>query len=88
MKILLVIFALVVAVIAAGLHFHFNAILPIFAILGFGLFWVTRDPGPPPLKGGYVPWGHGLGVYLRGRDHVQDEDPAAGEDSREGDGFR
>jgi len=88
MKILLVVFVLVIAVIAAGLHFHFNAVIPIFLILGFGLYVVGRIGGPPLPKGGYVPWGAGRGIYLRGRDYVQDDDADSGEDPKEGDGFR
>jgi len=88
MKILLVVAVLIIAAIAAGLHFHFNAVLPILLILGFGLYWLTRVGGPQLPKGSYVPWGAGHGLYLRGRDYVQDEDPRADEDQREGDGFR
>lgn len=88
MKILLTVFVLIVAVIAAGEHYQFNAILPIFLILGFGLYLVVRSGGPLLPKGSYVPWGQGFGIYLRGRDYIQDDDANSGEDPREGDGFR
>lgn len=88
MKILLVIFIAVIAAIAAGLHFHFNAIPLILLILGCGLYWVTRSGVSPSPKGIFVPWGPGHGIYLSGRDFAPDDDPQAGEDPREGDGFR
>ncbi len=87
MKLLLAVFALVVAAIALGIHFHFNAVILIFIILGFGIFMVGRDGGPALPKGAYVPWRTG-GIDIHGRDYVQDDDPQSGEDPREDGGFR
>jgi hypothetical protein len=87
-KLLLAVIALIVAAMVAGVHFQFNAAIPIVVILGFGIYMVTRIGGPQWPKGSYVPWGHGRGIYLRGRDYAQDEDADSGADEREGDGFR
>ena len=87
-KVLLAVIVLIAVVMIAGVHFQFNPAIPIFAILGFGLYMVGRIGGPPLPKGSYVPWGASRGIYLRGRDYVQDEDADDGEDQHEGDGFR
>ena len=88
LKVLFAVVALIVAALVAAVHFRFNPAIPIFAILGGGLYLVGRSGGPILPKGSYVPWGQGYGIYLRGRDYVQDEDPQSGEDPREGDGLR
>lgn len=88
MKVLLAVIVLIAAAMVAGVYFRFNPAIPIFIILGFGLVMVARIGGPSLPKSGYVPWGAGRGIYLRGRDYVQDEDADSGEDQREGDGFR
>ncbi|HUI12004.1 MAG TPA: hypothetical protein VL048_00890 [Xanthobacteraceae bacterium] len=88
LKVLFAVIALIVAAIVASVHFRFNPAIPIFIVLGFGLYMVGRIGGPALPKGSYVPWGSGRGIYLRGRDYVQDEDPDGGEDQHEGDGFR
>jgi hypothetical protein len=88
LRVLFAVIVLIAAALAAGVHFRFNPAIPIFVILGFGLYMVGRIGGPVLPKGSYVPWGEGRGIYLRGRDYVQDEDPGSGEDQREGDGFR
>ena len=88
LKVLFAVVVLIAASMIAGILFRFNPAIPIFIILGFGLYMVGRIGGPPLPKGSYVPWGAGRGLYLRGRDYVQDDDPESGEDPREGDGFR
>ena len=88
LKVLFAVAVLILAASVAGMHFRFNAVIPIFIILGCGLYMVGRIGGPPLPKGGYVPWGAGHGLYMRGRDYVQDDDPRGGEDQHEGDGFR
>jgi hypothetical protein len=88
LKVLFAVIVLIVAVMIAGAHFRFNPAIPIFVILGFGLCMVVRIGGPPLPKDGYVHWGAGHGLYMRGRDYVQDDDPDSGEDPREDGGFR
>jgi EamA domain-containing membrane protein RarD len=46
LKLLLAVVALIAAVMIAGVHFRFNPAIPIFIILGFGLYGVTRIGGP------------------------------------------
>jgi hypothetical protein len=87
MKLLFAIFILVVAAIAAAIHFHFNAVILLFMIIGFGVYMVGRNGGPALPKGFYIPWRTG-GIDLHGRDYVKDDDAQSGEDEREGDGFR
>ena len=87
-KVLFAVIVLIAAVMIAGVHFRFNPAIPIFVILGFGLYMVARIGGPPLPKGGYVAWGAGHGLDMRGRDYVQDDDPDSGEDLREDGGFR
>jgi len=89
MKILLVVFVSILAVITAGLHFHFSAILPIFAILGFGLYWLTRDPPPQLPQDSASAWdGPGRGPYFRVYFRNKPDETCGGEDPKEGDGFR
>ncbi len=87
MKLLLGIFVLVVAAIAAGTYFHFNAVILIFIMLGFGICLVVRQGGPSFPKGAYIPW-RTSGIDIHERDYVQSDDPESGEDPCEGDGFR
>ena len=87
-RVVLTIIVLIAAAMAAGFYFQFNPAILIFIILGFGLYMVGRIGGPVLPKGAYIPWGAGHGIYMRGRDYVQDDDLGSGEDQREGDGFR
>jgi len=91
-KILLTVLALIAAAIAAGAYFAFNPVIPIFVILGVGIFLVgriARRDGPQFPPDTHVSWGAGSGVYLRGQDFVpSDQGPGGGEDPHEGDGFR
>ncbi len=87
-KVLLAVIVLIAAAMIAGVHFRFNPAIPTFIILGFGLYMVARIGGPPLPKGGHVSWGAGRGIYLHGRDYVQDDDPDSGEDPREDGDFR
>jgi hypothetical protein len=86
-KLLLVVIALIAAAMLAGVHYSFNPVIPIFVILGFGIYMVTRIGGPTLPKGSYIPR-RSHGIYMRGRDYVQDDSNCDGEDPREGDGFR
>jgi hypothetical protein len=86
-KLLLAVIALIIAAMIAGAYFGFNPVILIFAILGFGVCMVGRIGGPALPKGSYIsPASHG--VYMRGRDYVQDDGSPDGEDPRQGDGFR
>jgi hypothetical protein len=63
MKIAFIALALIVVVLVLGPHFRLNPILPILALLGLGLYGVTRDaPVLTWRKGNF--WGHGLGIYF------------------------
>ncbi len=46
LRLLLAVVALIAAVMIAGVYFSFNPAIPIFIILGFGLYGVTRIGGP------------------------------------------
>jgi len=91
-KILFAVLVLIAAALVGGVYLNFNPAIPIFVILGVGIFllgrFARRDaPQLPP--GTQVTWGAGSGVYLRGQDFVSgDQGPGGGEDPREGDGFR
>lgn len=45
-RLLFAVVALIAAVMIAGVYFSFNPAIPIFIILGFGLYGVTRIGGP------------------------------------------
>jgi hypothetical protein len=86
-RLLLAVIVLIAAAMIAGIYFSFNPAIPIFVILGFGIYGVARIGGPPLPKGSYIP-SSSHGVYMRGRDYVQDDGCPDGEDPRQGDGFR
>ena len=86
-RLLLAVIVLIAAAMIAGVHFSFNPAIPIFVILGFGVYGVARIGGPALPKRSYIPWAS-HGVYMRGRDYVQDDGSPDGEDPRQGDGFR
>jgi hypothetical protein len=69
-KLLLAIMTLIIAALVAGTYFNFNPAIPIFVILGLGIFLVGRIGGPQLPEGSHVSWGSGHGVYLRGQDFV------------------
>jgi hypothetical protein len=74
---------------AAGVYFIFNPVIPIFIILGFGIYLVGRIGGPLLPADAPVIWGSGHGIYLRFRDYVaEDDETCGGESPKEGDGFR
>jgi hypothetical protein len=88
LKVLFAVIVLIAAAMIAGVYFSFNPVILIFGILGVGLFMVCRIGGPTLPEGSFIPWGSGLGIYMRGRDHLHDDTSPSGEDPREGDGFR
>ena len=46
LKLLFAVIALIAAVIIAGVYYSFNPVIPIFVILGFGVYGVIRIGGP------------------------------------------
>jgi hypothetical protein len=88
-KVLLLIFVLTVAAIAAGTYFQFNAVYLILLILGFGLYMTTRIGGPFLPQGSMTSWsGPGQGPYFKVYFSKKPDDSCGGEDPKEGDGFR
>jgi hypothetical protein len=90
LKLLFAVAALIAAVMVAGVYYSFNPLIPIFVILGFGLYGVTRIGGPSLPANAPVVWGGGHGIYMRAKDYVPGagDNTGNGEDQREGDGFR
>jgi len=64
MKLLIAVVSLIIVVMVAGAYFHFNPAIPIFIILGGGIFILgrTSEPLPPTRSGGH--WGSGHGIYF------------------------
>jgi len=63
MKIAVVAIALIGAVLIAAPYAGFNPVLPVFTLLGLGLYGVYR--GAPALQWREGPsWGHGQGIYF------------------------
>ena len=87
-KLLLAVITSIIAAMIAGAYFHFNPVILIFAILGFGVYMVGRIGGPALPKGSYVPGTPGYGIHMRGRDYVAGDSGSGGDDQRQGDGFR
>ncbi len=67
MKVLLAVILLIAAALVAGAYFDFNPAIPIFIILGFGIYLVGRIGGPALPDGSYV-WGNTYGIGVSGRD--------------------
>jgi hypothetical protein len=89
LKLLFAVIALIAAGMIAGVYFDFNPAIPIFVILGFGLYGVTRIGGPALPADAPAVWGGGHGVHMRAKDYAPDNDTSCGgADPREGDGFR
>jgi hypothetical protein len=86
MKIAFAAIALIGVTLVAAPYFDFNPILPVFALLGLGLYGVCR--GAPPLVWREGPTSvHGAGIYVdrndnlvlgRERDTVYDVNDGAG----------
>ena len=69
MKLLTAVILLIIGAVAAGAYFGFNPALPIFVILGFGIYIVGRT-GPQLPEGTHVSFGDTYGVYLDRQDFV------------------
>lgn len=64
MKITIAALAMIVVVLVVGPHFQLNPVLPIFVLLGVGIYGMCRGESWPLLwRKGNV-WGHGLGIYF------------------------
>jgi len=89
LKLLLAVVAAIAAVMIAGVYFNFNPAIPIFIILGLGLYGVRRIGGPAlPADAPFV-GGGAYGIYMRARDYAPNQnDSCGGADPRQGDGFR
>jgi len=70
MKLLMAIILLIVAVLVAGAYFDFNPIIPLFLILGFGVYRVSRWDSPRLPEGSRIYFGGTNGVYLRRQDYM------------------
>ena len=85
LKIAALVFGLIIAVMVAGPYFHFNPVIPIFFILGFGVYLVGRSGGPSLPEGAHVGFGNTYGVYLHRDDFVPpDPDSHSGGHLRDG----
>ena len=69
MKLLTAVILLIIGAVVAGAYFDFNPALPIFVILGFGIYVVCRT-GPQLPEGTHVSFGETYGVYLDRQDFV------------------
>jgi hypothetical protein len=70
MKLMVAVFLLIVAALVASAYFDFSPAIPIFAILGFGIYMVGRMDSPQLPEGTHVGWGNTYGVHLSGQDFV------------------
>jgi len=70
MKLLMAVILLVVAAFVAGDYFNFNPVIPIFLILGFGVYRVSRWDTPSLPEGSRIYFGGTHGVYFRRQDFV------------------
>jgi hypothetical protein len=61
---------LIIGALVAGAYFDFNPAIPIFVVLGFGVYMVGRIGGPQLPEGTHVSFGDTYGVYLHREDFV------------------
>ena len=57
LKVAAMVFGLIIVVMVAGPYFHFNPLIPILLILGFGVYMVGRIGGPQLPDGTQVGFG-------------------------------
>jgi hypothetical protein len=65
LKLLALVIALIGAAKIAAACVHFNPAIPIFIILGFGIYMVGRIGGPQLPQDTHVSFGDTHGVYLQ-----------------------
>jgi hypothetical protein len=64
MKIVIAVAALIIAVMVAAAYFSFNPSIPVFLILGYGIYRVGRDGEALPPGDINAHWGSGHGIYF------------------------
>ena len=69
-KLLIAVIPLIIGALVAGAYFDFNPAIPIFVVLGFGIYIVGRIGGPQLPEGTQVSFGDTWGVYLHREDFV------------------
>jgi hypothetical protein len=85
LKVAALLFGLIIVVMVAAPYFHFNPVIPIFVILGFGIYMVGRIGGPQLPADTQVGFGNTYGVYLHREDFVPpDPDSHSGGHLRDG----
>jgi ABC-type branched-subunit amino acid transport system permease subunit len=85
LKLLALVIALIIAAMVAGAYLHFNPAIPIFVILGFGIYMVGRIGGPRLPDGSHAGFGYTYGIYLHREDFVPpDPDSHSGGHLRDG----
>jgi hypothetical protein len=65
LKLLALVIALIIAAMVAGAYLHFNPAIPIFIILGFGIYRVGRIGGPQFPEGTHVSFGDAFTCMAR-----------------------
>jgi len=68
MKIFFAAIVLIAAVLIAAPYYGFNPVLPLFALIGLGLYGVCR--GAPALTWGDGPYWGGMGIYFERDDNL------------------
>ena len=85
LKVAALVFGLIIVVMVAAPYFHFNPLIPILLILGFGVYMVGRIGGPQLPEGTHLGFGDTYGVYLDREDFVlPDPDSHSGGHLRDG----
>jgi hypothetical protein len=69
-KLLIAVILLIIGALVAGAYFDFNPAIPIFVVLGFGIYMVGRIGGPQLPEGTHVSFGDTYGVHLHREDFV------------------
>ena len=64
MRLLISVVLLIGLALVAGAMLHFNPVILIFAILGFGIFMLGREDAPDLPPGNQTHWGSGHGIYF------------------------
>jgi hypothetical protein len=70
LKLVILVVLLIIVALVAGAYFDFSPAIPIFVILGFGIYMVGRIGGPQLPEGTHVTHGDTYGIYLGGKDFV------------------
>jgi len=84
MKIVFAAIVLIAAVLIAAPLYGFNPVLPVFALLGLGIYGVCRGAPTLTWREG-MSWGHGMGIYFDRDDNlVQGRDPDTPYDENDG----